>query len=161
MPVKNSGGPAFLLAQVGAHAAAKFAERLAPLKLTPADAGILRLLKLSPGINQQDLSAKLAIHPSRLVGVLDVLEKRSLIERRANAEDRRQYSLHITERGNTLMQDLRRVAHEHQEQLLSALAEQERELLGDLLRRIAQHQGLTPGVHPGYRWMKPAGTNRE
>src|SRR5262249_31405041 len=33
---------AFLLAQVGAHAAAQFAERLAPMGLAPAHAGILR-----------------------------------------------------------------------------------------------------------------------
>ena len=37
------GEPAFLLAQLGAHAASQFAERLRILDLAPADAGILRL----------------------------------------------------------------------------------------------------------------------
>ena len=157
---QRGGQPGFLLAQIGGHAAAKFAERLAPLKLTPADAGILRLLRVSPGASQQELSGKLGIHPSRLVAILDGLEERSFIERRPNAEDRRQYSLYVTEQGKSLLQELRRIAREHQEDLLGALSKEERELLAGLLGRIAQHQGLTPGVHPGYRWMKPGPAKR-
>jgi hypothetical protein len=42
-------------------------------------------------------------------------------------------------------------AREHQEDLLAALSAPEREQLGELLRRIAGQQGLTPGVHPGFK----------
>src|SRR5258708_4992979 len=90
------GQPAFLLAQVGAHAASQFAERLGVLELTPPDAGILRLLRKSPGISQQELSSQLRIHPSRLVAILDSLEKREFVERKLNPRDRRLYSLHLT-----------------------------------------------------------------
>jgi hypothetical protein len=38
-------GSAFLLAQLGAHAAAGFAARIAALDLTPAQAGLLRLMR--------------------------------------------------------------------------------------------------------------------
>jgi hypothetical protein len=38
---RGAASPAFLLAQVGAHAAAKFAERLAALDLTPSLVGTL------------------------------------------------------------------------------------------------------------------------
>jgi hypothetical protein len=31
----------------------------------------------------------------------------------------------------------------------------EREQLGELLQKIAIEQGLSPGVHPGYRRMRP------
>ena len=55
------GQPAFLLAQLGAHAAERFSERLGALQLTPADAGILRLLRMASGISQQQLSARLQI----------------------------------------------------------------------------------------------------
>jgi DNA-binding MarR family transcriptional regulator len=152
---KAGDQPGFLLAQIGAHAAARFAERLAPLTLTPSDAGILRFLKVASGTSQQELSAKLGIHPSRLVAVLDGLEERSLVERRPNSEDRRQYSLYLTDQGNAVLQEIGRVAREHQEGLLASLNKTERQQLAELLRRIAQQQGLTPGVHPGYRWMKP------
>src|SRR6202034_4949910 len=91
--------PAFLLAQLGAHAASQFAERLRVLDLTPPDAGILRLLRAAAGLSQQELAAKLQIHPSRLVAILDNLEKRGLVERRQNPEDRRLYSLYLTKDG--------------------------------------------------------------
>jgi DNA-binding MarR family transcriptional regulator len=93
------GEPAFLLAQIGAHAASQFAERLKVLDLVPADAGILRLLRVAAGLSQQELAAKLGIHPSRLVAILDNLEKRTLVERRPNPEDRRLYSLQLTKSG--------------------------------------------------------------
>src|ERR1700761_8191482 len=92
----EKGQPAFLLTQLGSHAASQFAERLASLDLTPPDAGILRLLRAAAGLSQQELAARLQIHPSRLVAILDNLEKRGVVEGRANPDDRRLYSLHLT-----------------------------------------------------------------
>jgi len=142
--------PAFLLAQLGAHAASQFAERLGVLELTPPDAGILRLLRIAAGVSQQELAAKLQIHPSRLVAVLDNLEKRGFVERRANADDRRLYSLHLTQDGGEILAKIGKVAREHQDALLSALDNRERDELAALLLRIADQQKLVRGVHPGY-----------
>ena len=147
----EKGQPAFLLAQLGAHAASRFGERLAALELTPPDTGILRLLRVAAGISQQELSTKLQIHPSRLVAILDNLEKRKLVERKPNANDRRLYSLHLTKNGGEILEKIGRVAREHQEALLAALSAEERELLTGLLHRIADQQGLARGVHPGYQ----------
>ena len=143
--------PAFLLAQIGAHAATRFAERLATLQLSPPDAGILRLLRMSAGISQQALSARLQIHPSRLVAILDNLEERGFVERRANPDDRRLYSLYLTSDGEGVLERVGRVAREHQEALLSALGGEERAELAALLLKVADQQGLVRGVHPGYQ----------
>jgi DNA-binding MarR family transcriptional regulator len=147
----EKGQPAFLLAQLGAHAASRFAEHLEALELTPPDAGILRLLRVAAGISQQELSAKLQIHPSRLVAILDNLEKRKLVERKANANDRRLYSLYLTKNGGEILERVGRVAREHQDGLLAALSGEEREQLTGLLLRVADQQGLARGVHPGYQ----------
>jgi DNA-binding MarR family transcriptional regulator len=145
--------PAFLLAQIGAYAASGFAERLVVLQLSPPDTGILRLLRMSAGISQQELSARLQIHPSRLVAILDNLEKRHLLERKPNPDDRRLYSLHLTKDGVEILERIGKVAREHQDALLAALDSDERSSLAALLEKIADEQGLTPGVHPGYRGM--------
>jgi DNA-binding MarR family transcriptional regulator len=153
--------PAFLLAQVGAHAATQFAERLGALELSPPDAGILRLLSMAAGISQQELSTRLRIHPSRLVAILDNLERRKLVERKANPEDRRLYSLYLTEDGGEILERIGKIAREHQDALLSTLSVEERGRLTELLHRIAAAQGLTRGVHPGYQRMgkaRPADT---
>jgi DNA-binding MarR family transcriptional regulator len=143
--------PAFLLAQLGAHAASQFAERLGVLELTPADAGILRLLGAELGLSQQELAARLRIHPSRLVAILDNLEKRGFVERRANPDDRRLYSLHLTQAGGETLEKIGSVARKHQDDLLSSINREERDTLAALLLRIADQQGLVRGIHPGYQ----------
>ncbi len=172
----GTGQPAFLLAQVGAHAASQFAERLGVLELTPSDAGILRLLRIAAGLSQQELAAKLQLHPSRMVAIVDNLEKRGLVERRANPDDRRLYSVYLTQAGGESLGRIGRVAREHQDALLSSLSKEERDTLATLLLRIADQQGLVRGVHPGYKRMgkprcsdandvqsdsRPAGENRD
>jgi DNA-binding MarR family transcriptional regulator len=141
---------AFLLAQVGAHAAAKFAERLAALDLVPSHAGTLRLIRASSGISQQELSSRLGVAPSRLVALVDELEGRGLVERRESAGDRRAHSLHLTRRGIEVLESIGKIARAHDDATCAALTAAERETLGTLLGRIADQQGLTPGVHPGF-----------
>jgi len=141
----------FLLAQVGARAAQRFAAALEPLKFTPPDAGILRLLSSSPGISQQELARQLDMHASRLVAVIDALETRGLVVRKANASDRRIYALHLSDAGRAALAEIGKVAHAHNDAICSGLEPAEREQLAILLGKIAAEQGLLPGIHPGYR----------
>lgn len=157
---RGSSSPAFLLAQVGALAARKFGQRLRKLRLAPPEAGILRILAACPGMTQQALAGALGTLPSRLVALVDQLETRGLVERRNDPKDRRRYALHLSEKGRGTLQKIGEVAREHQQDLLAALSEPEQQQLAGLLQRIADQQGLTPGVHPGYsrlRREKPRG----
>jgi DNA-binding MarR family transcriptional regulator len=144
-------GLAFLLSQVGAHASAKFAARLEPLGLKPPHAGILRVVEQADGLSQQALGEQLGMFPSRLVGVLDELEELGLIERRDHPTDRRSYALYLTEPGRGALEEIGRAGREHQDALCAALDERERAQLAAFLTRIAAEQGLTPGIHPGFR----------
>src|SRR5215510_4496632 len=148
---KRRGTTGFLLAQVGAHAAGQFGERLKSLRLLRPHAGILRLIGASPGLSQQELGRRLAILPSQLVALLDELQERGLIERRQDATDRRTYALHLTTAGRNVLEQIGRIAREHDDAVCAALHVDERQQLNALLGRIAEQQGLTPGVHPGYR----------
>jgi DNA-binding MarR family transcriptional regulator len=155
---------AFLLAQVGARAAALFGTRLQELELVPAHAGTLRAIAGNVGISQQALASLLGMVPSRLVPLLDELEKRGLVERRDHPEDRRVYEIHLTEKGAKAMAEIGRVARAHDDEVCGSLSEKERELLRALLSRIADDQKLTPGVHPGFAQVggepKPGGAQR-
>jgi DNA-binding MarR family transcriptional regulator len=141
---------ALLLAQVGAHGAKQFADRLSVLKLTPPHAGILRRLMQSPGISQRELATALGMHTSRLVAVLDEMESLGLLIREAKAEDRRTYSLQVTPKGKETMEQIAAISQQHNEALCAALNEEERAVLVGLLQRIADQQGLLRGVHPGF-----------
>jgi DNA-binding MarR family transcriptional regulator len=112
--------------------------------------GVLRILGRSAGMSQQELALILKIHPSSLVAILDELETRGLLERRENAEDRRSHALHLTAKGTETLAEIGKIAREHNDALLAALPPREREHLSRLLQVIADDQGLTPGVRPGY-----------
>jgi DNA-binding MarR family transcriptional regulator len=148
--LKHPRSSAFLLAQIGAHAASMFAERLRAMDLSPPHAGILRTVAANAGISQQQLASLLNMVPSRLVSWLDELERRGLLVRRDHPEDRRVYSLHVTEKGTKAMMDIGRVAMAHDDAMCAALSPAEREQLGNLLRKIAEDQRLITGVHPGF-----------
>jgi DNA-binding MarR family transcriptional regulator len=150
-PPRGALSVAFLLAQVGSHAAARFAERLAALDLSPPHAGILRALHAGSGLSQQALGKVLGILPSRLVILVDELEERGIVERRDSPDDRRSYALTLTKKGDETLEAIGKIARTHDEEICTALSTDERDLLATMLRRIAEQQGLTPGVHPGFR----------
>jgi DNA-binding MarR family transcriptional regulator len=157
----DEGGPrrgtaAFLLAQLGADAAARFAQRIAELDITPPQAGLLRAVAGDPGRSQQALAAQLGTPPSRLVALVDGLEDRGLLERRRNRNDRRLHAVHLTDAGRKMLREIGRVGRAHDDAVLAVLDDDERAQLVALLRRLADAAGLQPGVHPGYRHL-PAG----
>jgi DNA-binding MarR family transcriptional regulator len=150
-----TAGLAFLLSQVGAHSSSRFGERLEPLGLKPAHAGILRVIAQNDGLSQQALGEKLGLFPSRLVVVLDELEERKLVERRDSPADRRSYALYLTRAGYSILEQIERIGQEHQDAICAALNELERAQLANYLSRIAAEQQLEPGIHPGFRKLDP------
>ncbi|MEU7898233.1 MarR family winged helix-turn-helix transcriptional regulator [Nonomuraea sp. NPDC049152] len=144
-------GAAFLLAQLGAHAANRFAARIAELGLSPADVGLLRMIAAQPGRSQQSLAADLGVVPSRVTALIDPLDRAGLVERRRSTGDRRNYELHLTPDATRVMDDIKRTAIAHEADITSALDPDQQKQLIALLQLIAADQDLTPGVHPGYR----------
>ena len=138
----------FLLVQLGTHAHRRFADRLAGRGLHPRHFGMLSHLAAAEGQSQQALSVALGIHRSAVVALVDDLEQRGLAERRPDPGDRRAYTLFLTSAGRELLEELRRAADHEDAELLAALDASERSQLISLLRRVADAQGLTAGVHP-------------
>jgi DNA-binding MarR family transcriptional regulator len=96
------------------------------------------------------------MHASRLVAVIDALEERALVIREANAQDRRIYSLRLTDAGEESLRGIGEVARAHNEAICFGLDPAERAGLAGLLQRIADRHELTPGVHPGYKDLRVA-----
>jgi DNA-binding MarR family transcriptional regulator len=90
-----------------------------------------------------------------MVGFIDDLEAKALVERRRDPHDRRVHLLHLTAEGGTVMRKLADLGGASEEELLRSLNDSERAVLRELLSRVAADQQLAPGVHPGYRRMKP------
>ena len=146
-----TGRANFLLSQLGFHIAQTFAGRLAPLGIAPNHFGLLMHLERGEGQTQQQLADALGIHRKVMVGLLDDLEGRGLVERRRHPDDRRAHAIHLTGAARELLPRARRVADEHEDEVLATLDAGERAQLVAVLQRLAEHTGNPPGVHPGLR----------
>ena len=150
-------GSAFLLTQLGTHAASRFAERVATIDLTPPECGLLGQLAGRPGMSQAQLAEVLGMIPSRVVPLVDGLERRGYLERVRDEEDRRRNALQLTPAGRKALEAIGRIGKQHDAEITRALTAAERAQLLELLTKIADDQGMTPGVHPGYKTLRPTG----
>lgn len=146
-----SDGIGFLLSQVAAHASARFTARLEPLGFKPAHAGILGVIREADGLSQQALGERLGMFASRLVGIIDEMQGRGLVERRNSQSDRRSYALYLTEAGRAALDQIGQVSRDHQNEIFAALSDAEKGQMAGFLTRIAANQGLSPGVHPALK----------
>lgn len=141
----------FLLTQLGTEATAQFTRRIGELGLTPPQMGMLGMIGSRPGLSQQDLAGRLGLLPSRVVSFIDDFEARALVTRTRSSSDRRVYELTLTTEGERVLDTTRSMTGEQESVFCEALDTEEYELLGRLLQRLAESNGLTPGVHPGYQ----------
>jgi DNA-binding MarR family transcriptional regulator len=117
---------------------------LRPLKLTPAQSEVLRILGDHEPLSLGDLGRMLVCesgsNPSRLV---DRLVRSGLVDRTEAADDRRQLSLTLTSRGRELERSVRQIEDGFYEEL-------ERELAGiDAAGLIAVLESIVAGRPSG------------
>lgn len=137
----------FLLAQLGAHAGARFADRTREIGLTPSQAGVLRVLARQPGTNQRDLARRLGAVQSRVVVLIDGLETAGLVRRERSTTDRRNYALHLTDDGRAAMRRLRTIAEQHEADITHGLTDDQRDTLAELLTTMCANAGLDLDLH--------------
>ena len=106
-------------------------------ELSPGRAGMLLLIEANPGVPQGRLAEAVKLDRSTMVGVVDSLEERGLIERRRGA-DRRTNGLWLTPEGRSLATRLRRRIERHEDRVAARLSATERAQLLSLLEKLGQ-----------------------
>ena len=104
--------------------------------LSPGRVGLLVYIDANPGVTQSRLAEAVRRDRSTMVGVLDELEERALIERR-RGEDRRTNGLWLTRAGRLLLQRAVREIAAHERRISARLTAPERRLLLELLGKIS------------------------
>ncbi|KPI03195.1 transcriptional regulator, MarR family [Actinobacteria bacterium OK074] len=102
--------------------------------LTGAQARLLALLTLGP-LPMRQVARKLKCEPSNVTGIVDRLEARGLVERRADPADRRVKLAAATPEGRKVARSLRE-SLDFAREPLAGLAEGERLALRELLVRM-------------------------
>jgi DNA-binding MarR family transcriptional regulator len=113
-----------------------FLKRMAIYDLRPVDFSVLSLITHNPGISSRQLCSALNILPPNLVGMINTLEKRELIQRKPHPSDGRVVGLHLTDVGRKLMKDAEQTAQELEIGAASKLTAAERKTLMRLLQKI-------------------------
>ncbi|MFI1918837.1 MarR family winged helix-turn-helix transcriptional regulator [Nocardia sp. NPDC020380] len=139
----------FLMSQIGQHVADRLALALTPLGLHLAHFGVLSHLRATPGISQQELANRLNVHRNAMVGLIDDLEARGLVQRSRHPADRRAYAVQLTDTARAILRQAEEQADRLEADTMAPLSDAERAQLADLLLRIARHAELPSGVHPG------------
>jgi DNA-binding MarR family transcriptional regulator len=113
-----------------------FVQRMEPYQLKPVDFSVLSLVRHNPGITSRQLCGALGILPPNLVGMVNALEKRELIERHPHPRDGRAMGLHLTARGDKLMRDAEKTAADLEADFASRLSAPELRTLIALLKKV-------------------------
>jgi MarR family transcriptional regulator, transcriptional regulator for hemolysin len=104
----------------------KLDEALAPLGLTQAKWLILvHLSKIGRPMPQKELAESIGVEGPTVVRVLDGLERKGLIERRAQQGDRRTKVVHLTPQAETVLEDIIRIAAGVREDILAGISDAE------------------------------------
>jgi DNA-binding MarR family transcriptional regulator len=123
---------------------AMVAETLRDADLNSLQYGVLIYLSQNggePGIDQNNLAARLGVDRNNASLLVEALSKRGLVERRINETDRRARQLYLTAKGEKLFARLRPANLAANARILEPLAPRERELLLDLLLRVIEANG--------------------
>ena len=88
------------------------------------------------GISQKELAARLDLDASTLVRLIDVLVSKSLVERRADAHDRRSKLLYLTEQGRTALAPLKERLFMAESEMLAGLTDEQITTFSAMLEHI-------------------------
>ena len=113
-----------------------FLERLAPYGLKPVDFSVMSTICHNPGVTSRQLCAALNLLPPNLVGLIQSLEARGLIERKPHPHDGRAVGLHATAQGQALMEQAEQTASELEIEKTARLTPAQRKTLLTLLQKI-------------------------
>ena len=113
-----------------------FLKQMAAHGLRPVSFSVLSLIQHNPGITSRQLCTALGLLPPNLVGLLNTLVKRALVERQPHPHDGRAMALHLTPAGKTMMKEAEKSATRLELDATAGLSPAERQTLLKLLKKI-------------------------
>ncbi|GIP47918.1 Multiple antibiotic resistance protein MarR [compost metagenome] len=126
----------FLLGKVLQQMENKFAEGLLPFNIHARQYGVLLFVQENPYSSQKEISDNLQIDRTTMVSHMDHLESLGFVERTKNPNDRRSYSLVITEKGKEVLDSRWEFLNQIELDVLAPLSQQEKQLLKDSLVKV-------------------------
>jgi MarR family transcriptional regulator, lower aerobic nicotinate degradation pathway regulator len=138
LPEELVNSTAFLLKRLGFVSKDRSLAAYDAMGLHPYHHAVLAVLDEGPPDTQASIADTLGYDRGQLVGLLDELEEKGLLERRRDPDDRRRHIVSLTPAGKRTLAKLRATAGRLEDELLAPLSAAEREQLHTLLRKLAE-----------------------
>jgi DNA-binding MarR family transcriptional regulator len=132
--------PGHLIRRLQQMAVSVFTQECADHDITPVQYAALVAVRDNPELDATRIAALIAFDRSTLGNVLERLEAKGLIERRAKAGDRRVKILRLSSRGAQVLAEAEPAVLRAQSRMLDPLTEAERQEFLLLVRRIIARQ---------------------
>jgi DNA-binding MarR family transcriptional regulator len=130
--------PLWLLKRAFHHGHRAVNDAIRSYGVTPTQLGALNRLLQEPGLSGAELARRLLVTPQAAQLALAALEERGLVERKPDANHGRIVRTYLTSGGRKVVKACMVRGLEAEDRFLSVLSADERNVLVDLLRRLAQ-----------------------
>ena len=112
--------------------------------MTPEQWTVLKRLAEQDGISQKELALKSEKDQPTVTRILDILERKELIYKQKNVEDRRSFLIFITDKGMTAKNELAPfIEGLYEETILKGISEKDLEVYKSVLSQI--NENMTRG----------------
>lgn len=138
----------FLLSQIGADMAQRFADDLTDTGLSQRQFAVLAGIESKGPRTQQQLADSLGMHRNNMTSLVDGLVDDGLARRSANPDDKRAVLVHLTDLGRRRLKLASTIAPDLDRQLRNMLGRADFDTLAQTLTRLAADLELHQGVHP-------------
>jgi DNA-binding MarR family transcriptional regulator len=138
LPQELVASTSFLLKRLGFAAKERAMDAYEGADLHPYHHAILAVLDEHDRETQGEIADALGYDRGQLVGLLDELEDKGLVERERDKQDRRRQIVRVTPAGRRTLGKARDLSRRLDDEFLAPLGEREREQLHSLLLRLAE-----------------------
>jgi DNA-binding MarR family transcriptional regulator len=150
LPEELVASSTFLLKRLGYAVKEKSLAAYEAEGVHPYHVAILLALDEGKHDTQGAIADMLGYDRGQLVGLLDELEEKGLVERRRDPNDRRRHLVQATPEGKRALRRLRTLARQVENDFLEPLSDTERAELHALLLRLAEkHEPRCAPIPPG------------
>jgi DNA-binding MarR family transcriptional regulator len=148
MPSDDERHIGFLISDVARLMRTAFDRRVRQLGLTRSQWLVINRLHRRPGATQSELAEMLEVEKATAGRMVDRMEKKGWVTRRADAFDRRINRLHLTHEADLIQRQLAEISEHMVDDALGLLSAGERDQFSELMRRVKRRLQAILGPEP-------------